>query len=57
MSFLYVCKLNIFGCFEASSLRFVRRHLVLLEPEVTIFGREGDGKLAANNNNNNNKNN
>ena len=26
--------------FEASSLGFGRRHLVFLEPEVTIFGRE-----------------
>ena len=25
---------------EASSLLFGRRHLVVLEPEVTIFGRE-----------------
>ena len=27
--------------FEASSYHFDRRHLGLLEPEVTIFGREG----------------
>ena len=31
----------VFCCFEASSLYFGRRHLVFLEPEVTIFGREG----------------
>ena len=28
--------------FEASSLDFGRRHLVFLETEVTIFGKEGD---------------
>ena len=28
-------------CFEALSLDFGRRHVVFLEPEVTIFGREG----------------
>ena len=28
-------------CFEASSLDFGRRHLGFLEPEMTIFGREG----------------
>ena len=27
--------------FEALSLHFGRRHLVFLQPEVTIFGREG----------------
>ena len=27
--------------FEASNWHFDRRHLVFLEPEVTIFGREG----------------
>ena len=33
-------------CFEASSLHFGRRHLGFIEPEVTIFGREGDTELA-----------
>ena len=28
--------------FEASSLDFGRHHLVFLESEVTIFGREGN---------------
>ena len=28
--------------FEASSLHFGRRHLVFLEPEVTIFGTDGE---------------
>ena len=32
--------------FEASSLDFGRRHLVFLEPEVTIFGREDDAELV-----------
>ena len=32
--------------FEASSLNFGRRHLVFLEPEVTIFGRESATELA-----------
>ena len=32
--------------FEASSLDFGRRHLVFLEPEVTIFGREGGAELV-----------
>ena len=27
-------------CFEVSSLDFGHHHLVFLEPEVTIFGRE-----------------
>ena len=30
--------------FEASSLDFGRRHLRFLEPEVTIFGKEGDAE-------------
>ena len=30
--------------FEASSLGFGRRHLVFLEPEVIIFGKEGDNE-------------
>ena len=35
--------------FEASNLDFGRRHLVFLEPEVTIFGRNGGtGQLLAN---------
>ena len=29
-------------CFEASSLDFGCRHLVFLEPEMTIFGKQGD---------------
>ena len=33
-------------CFEASSLHFGRRHLSFLEPEVTIFGRQGGAELA-----------
>ena len=32
--------------FEASSLDFGRRHLVFLEPEVTIFEREADTELV-----------
>ena len=32
-------------CFEASSLDFGRRHFVFLEPEVTIFGKEGEAEL------------
>ena len=31
-------------CFEASSSDFGRRHLDILETEVTIFGREGDAE-------------
>ena len=31
--------------FEASSLDFGSRHLVFLEPEVTMFGSEGDAEL------------
>ena len=35
------------GCrFEASSLDFGRCHLGFLEPEVTIFGREGGAELG-----------
>ena len=36
-------------CFEASGLDFGRRHLGFWEPEVTIFGREGDAKLVFHN--------
>ena len=32
---------------KPSSLDFGRRHLVFLEPEVTIFGREGDAELVS----------
>ena len=32
--------------FEASSLDIGCRHLGFLEPEVTIFGKEGDTELA-----------
>ena len=32
--------------FEASSLHFGRRHLGFLEPEVTIFGKDGDTVLT-----------
>ena len=30
--------------FEASSFDFGRRHLGFMEPEVTIFGKEGDAE-------------
>ena len=33
-------------CFEASSLDFGQRHLVFLEPKVTIFGKGDDTELA-----------
>ena len=36
------------GHFEASSLHFGQRHLVFLEPEVTIFVTEEGAELAAN---------
>ena len=32
-------------CFDASSLDFGRRHLVFLEPEVTIFVRDFEEDL------------
>ena len=35
--------------FGDSSLYFGCHHLVLLEPEVTIFGSEGTDELSANN--------
>ena len=35
-------------CSEASSLNFGRRHLVFLETEVTIFGKEGDTQAPRN---------
>ena len=30
--------------FEASSLDFGHRHFVFLEPEMTIFGKEGEAE-------------
>ena len=36
-------------CFEALSLNFGRRHLVFLELEVTIFGKEGDAEGESHN--------
>ena len=32
--------------FDASNLHFGRRHLVFLEPEVSIFGKEGETELG-----------
>ena len=34
------------GRLEASSLDFGRRHFGFLEPEVTIFGRDGSAVLS-----------
>ena len=44
-----ICGISIWfvdSFFEASSLVFGRRHLVFLEPEVTIFGKGGDTELV-----------
>ena len=38
------CSIRNVCSFEALSLDFGRRHLGFLEPEVTIFGREGDAE-------------
>ena len=44
--FSVMSPMGLLTAVEALSLDFGRRHLVFLEPEVTMFGGKGGAKLA-----------